>query len=305
LAAVPAGQERGMGAGSTGSGSGTRVSPRGSGSGARDVGDAVQDSAQDAQESTTVDRLARLGIASRGLVWLVVGGLGVALLLGRSTRTDQQGALREIAKQPLGEGLLVVLAVGFAGYAASLLLSAAVGHQRSRSRTAARVESGGKALVYLALAVLVVRFLADGQQEKGDPTPSLTARLMGQPGGRWLVGLVGVVVVGAGVALAVRAFQGKHAEKIESWEVPDGRARLAVRVGTVGQAGRALVLVLVGGFVVVSALTEDPGKAKGLDGALHTLVRQPFGTVVVAVAVLGMLAYAVWSFLEAAYHRHD
>jgi hypothetical protein len=290
-----------MGSGGTGR-AGTRESTRGSGS---DVGDAVERSAQEAHESTAVDRLARLGIASRGLVWLVVGVLGVALLLGRSTRTDQQGALRAIADRPFGEGLLVVLAVGFAGYAASLLLSAAVGHQRSGSRTAARLESAGKAVVYVLLAGLVVRFLADGQRQKGDPTPSLTARLMGVPAGRWLVGVVGLAVVGVGVALAVRAFQGKHAEKIESWKVPDGRARLAVRVGTVGQAGRALVLVLVGGFVVVAALTEDPRKAKGLDGALHTLVRQPLGTAVVAVAVVGMLAYAVWSFVEAVWHRHD
>lgn len=290
-----------MGAAGTGR-AGTREGTRGSG---RDVGDAVERSAEEAHESTAVDRLARLGIAGRGLVWLVVGVLGVALLLGRSTRTDQQGALRAIADEPLGEGLLVVLAVGFAGYAASLLLSAAVGHRRSRSRTAARLESAGKALVYAALAVLVVRFLADGQHEKGDPTSSLTARLMGAPAGRWLVGVVGLVVVGVGVALAVRAVQGKHAEKIESWKVPDGRARLAVRVGTVGQAGRALVLVLVGGFVVVAAVTEDPAEAKGLDGALHTLVRHPLGEVVVVVAVVGMLAYALWSFVEAAYHRHD
>lgn len=261
----------------------------------------AEQTARDVHQSGAVDGLARVGLASRGLVWLVIGLLGVSVLRGGQARTDQQGALRAIADKPLGEVLLVVLVVGFLGYALWQALNAAVGRLETRKR----VESGAKALLYGFLAVTVVRFLAAAQQSGTDPTPSLTARLMEQPGGRVLVGLVGAFVVALGGHLVLRALKGSHAKKIEGWKVPDGRARSAVRLGTVGLVGRALVVALVGGFLVSAAVQADPREAKGLDAALQTLADQPFGKVLLGLAVAGLLAYAAWSFVEALFHRHD
>ena len=262
--------------------------------------------AREVHGSGAVDALARLGLASRGLVWLVVGLLAVSVLRGGQARTDQAGALREIADRPLGEVLLVVLVVGFLGYALWQGLSAAVGHRHAAggSRLTERAESAGRAVVYVALAVSVVRLLAGGQRSGGDATPSLTARLMEQPGGRWLVGLVGLAVVAAGVVFVVRALKGEHAKKIESWKVPDGRGRLALRLGTVGLVGRGLVLGLIGSFLVGAAVQADPREARGLDAALQTLAQQSHGKAMLGVAAVGLLAYALWSFVEAAFHRH-
>ena len=75
----------------------------------------VEGRARQAHGSDTVERLARVGIAARGLVWLVVGLLGLAVVLGGDEQTDKGGALREIADRPLGELLLLVLVVGFLG----------------------------------------------------------------------------------------------------------------------------------------------------------------------------------------------
>src|SRR3954447_4744351 len=94
-----------------------------------DVKEAARDAARDAEDSTTVEWLARLGLASRGVIWLVVGLLAVQVALGNNTQADKNGALRAIADKPLGELLLVVLAIGFLGYAAWRLLEGAVGHR--------------------------------------------------------------------------------------------------------------------------------------------------------------------------------
>lgn len=261
----------------------------------------AEQTARDVHRSGAVDALARVGLASRGLVWFVIGLLGVSVLRGGQARTDQQGALRAIADRPLGEVLLVVLAVGFVGYAVWQALNVAVGSQGPKKRT----ESGLKVLLYAFLAVTVVRFLAAEQQSSEDATRSLTARLMEQPGGRTAVGVVGLLVIGLGGHLATRALKGSHAKKIEGWKVPDGRARQAVRLGTVGLVGRALVVALVGAFLVSAAVQADPQQAKGLDAALQSLSDRPFGKVLLGLAVLGLLAYAAWSFVEAAFHRHD
>lgn len=261
--------------------------------------------AREVHDSDALEGLARLGLAARGVVWLVIGLLGVSLLLGHAQQTDREGALRAIADRRYGEVLLVVLVVGFVGYALWRALSAAVGHrdEDGTKRTAKRLMSAGKAVLYAFLAWSTVRFLADQGSSGGDETSSQTARVMQHSGGRLLVGAVGVGVVVTGAVMVVRAVQGKHAKKLEQFRL-DPRAReTAKTVGTVGLSGRGLVLALVGAFLVVAAVQFDPAEAKGLDAALKTLADRAYGQVLLAVAVIGVLAYGVWSFVEAAYRK--
>jgi hypothetical protein len=239
-------------------------------------------------------------------VWLVIGLLALRTALGHGARTDRQGALRALADEPFGEVLLVVLVIGFAGYAAWRALAAAVGHrdeQDQRKRAGKRVASGARALLYASFAVSTASFLLHGQQAKGDKTAPLTARVMQHTGGRTLVLLVGVAVVVTGLAMAVRAVKGKHDDQLDTGRMPHRLRDAASTVGAVGVGGRGLVVVLIGAFLVKAAVQFRPKEAKGLDASLQSLSQQPFGKVLLLLVVLALLAYAVWSFVEAAYRR--
>lgn len=264
----------------------------------------VEGKARQAHGSEAVEKLARLGIAARGLVWLVVGLLALSVVFGGDEQTDKGGALRVIADKPLGEVLLVVLVVGFLGYAAWQLLEAAVGHQKDdgAKRWGKRALSLGKGLVYAFLAVTTIQFLLRGGGGE-DQTQSRTADLLGRTGGRTAVGVIGVVLVVAGIVIAVRALKEKHSKRLKQYRLPDQLKRPAVVIGIVGLVGRGAVIVLIGFFLVRAAWTFDPAQAKGLDAALQSLAQQPFGRVLLGVAVVGMLGYALWSFIEAAYRR--
>ena len=259
--------------------------------------------ARDAEDSSAVRGLARLGLAARGLVWLVIGLLTLSVLLGGSEQTDQGGALQAVADKPFGEVLLVVLAVGFFGHGLWRLLTTVVGHRDKDGKElwAARGASLVRGLVYAALGVVTVRFLLVGGS--GDKTQSVTADVMAATGGRWLVGLAGVVLVGLGLAKGWKGVTEDHADELEHRRMPSGLRSPAVKVGIVGLLGRGAVFVLLGGFLVRAAVLFDPQEAKGLDAALATVSQQPYGKVLLALCVLGVLAYAAWSFLEALYKR--
>ena len=263
--------------------------------------DDAEQAARAAHDSAPVEVLARLGLASRGLVFLVLGVLALTLALGGSARADHTGALRTLADKPLGEPLLLVLAVGFAGYAAYLVLSAAVGHRSEEHRTAMRLKDGSKSLVYAALSVSTFAFLARG--EGGESTQSRTAELMSRSGGRTAVGLVGLVVLGIGAYLVVKGLRRKHAECLEQYKIPRALRGPAIAVGAVGYVGRGVTVGLVGAFLLLAAATTDPKQAKGLDAALHSLVEQPYGPVLLGLTAVGVLAYALWSFIEAAWRE--
>ena len=73
--------------------------------------------------------LARAGFVARGLVYLIIGVLALKLALGDGGKaTNQQDALKTIADRPFGKTLLVLVAIGLAGYALWRLIRAAVGH---------------------------------------------------------------------------------------------------------------------------------------------------------------------------------
>lgn len=263
----------------------------------------VQGKAKQAHTSDAVQTLARVGIAARGLVWLVVGLLALSVVFGGDKQTDQGGALRTIADKPFGEVLLGVLVLGFLGYAAWRVLSAAVGHQDEdgHTRTAHRVASLVDGLVYVFLALSTVKFLTRG--DSSDATASRTAELMAKPGGRTAVGLLGLVLIAIGIVLTVKAFRRDHVDKLRRGRMPSWLRGPAVTLGVVGLVGRSFVLALIGLFLALAAYRFNPAEAKGLDAALQTLAQQSFGKLLLLIAVIGMLAYSAWSFVEAAYRR--
>ena len=265
--------------------------------------DSAEQTARAVHDSLTVEVLARLGLFSRGLLWGALGFLALSLVRGMEAQADQTGALRTLASAPLGELLLIVLAVGFAGYATWLLLEAAVGYRREqgRERLLHRGKSAFKGVVYLALSISTAQFLSRG--EGGGTASSRTAEVMARPGGRTAVGLVGLVLLGIGLYLVVKGITRKHAECLEQYRVPRLMRRPGILVGAVGYVGRGFTLGLVGAFLLRAAVQFEPRQAQGLDAALQTVVQQPYGRILLGLMVIGVLAYALWSFFEAAFRE--
>ena len=63
------------------------------------------------------------------------------------------------------------------------------------------------------------------------------------------------------------------------------------------------VMVTLMTAIVVAALTHDPEKASGLDGALKSLADLPFGTFILWLVGAGLIIYGVYCFARARYAR--
>jgi hypothetical protein len=267
------------------------------------VGEAKR-AANKAKNSDAVEWLARLGLVSRGAIWLTVGLLAAQVALGDKQRADKNGALAAIKDKPFGELLLVILAVGFFGYAAWRLLEGAVGHRDEdddRKRWAKRIASLFRGGIYLFLGASTTKFVfSSGGNDKTKP---LTARVMAATGGRTLVLLIGAGLVIGGLAMAFRGVRQKFEDLVHMEKMPGPVQSMTRVVGTVGLVSRGIVFALVGWFLIDAAIRFEPDKAKGLDASLKTVAHQPFGRVALFAGAVGLLAFALWSWIEARYRK--
>jgi Na+/proline symporter len=267
----------------------------------RQAGQAAQDAAP------FVERMARLGYFARGVVYVTVGWLAILAALGwGGKKTTADGALATIANQPFGKILLVVLVLGLAGYAAWRFVQAAVDpehHETNAKALAKRVGYAISGVAYSGLAISAVNMLRGVAGPRHGTTQDATARLMEKPFGPWLVGLVGLIVIGVGLNAAYIAVKEKFLQKLKQDEMNLTERQWAMRIGKAGLLAKAAVSGIIGWFLLQAALQSNPDRARGLDGTLHTVAQQPFGKWLLGIVALGLLLYGVYSFFEARYRR--
>ena len=123
---------------------------------------------------------------------------------------------------------------------------------------------------------------------------------MQQPWGQWLVGAIGVAVIIAGIAHAVRGYKGRFMRRLR---VSRGELGALYNVSRFGLIARGVVFVIVGSLLIQAAMQHDPSEAGGLRGAFHQILQQPYGVALLAIVGVGLLSFAVYSVIEGRYRR--
>lgn len=78
------------------------------------------------------------------------------------------------------------------------------------------------------------------------------------------------------------------------------RGRWVELMARFGYAAKGVVYVVVGGLAVQAAAGAGGGTTGG-EGALRTISGQPFGQLLLWVLALGLVGYAAWRFVQAAF----
>ena len=141
--------------------------------------------ARDSSSTTTFEVLARAGFVARGVIYAVIGILAVKLALGDGGKTtNQSGALKKtIAQQPFGQVLLILVAIGLAGYSLWRLFRAFLGHGPEDSDSGLdRVSAFASGIAYAIIFVLALEILLGSGASSGSPKKP-TAGVLGWPSG--------------------------------------------------------------------------------------------------------------------------
>lgn len=255
-----------------------------------------------------LEHFARGGLAARGLVYVMVGGLAVLAAIGSGGGVGGGGsALRWLLNQPLGAAPLALIGFGLVCFSAWRIVSAALDPDRHGTspkglgtravHALSGVVNGGLALTAFGLAI-------GAGSGGGDDAAARdwTAWLLSQPFGRWLVALVGLGVIGAGAYHLWKAWRGDMLKRLS---VPADKRSVALALGRLGYAARGVVFGVIGAFLVAAAIRADSSEAKGLGGALDALREQPFGWMLLALVAAGLAAFGAFGLAQARWRRID
>lgn len=234
----------------------------------------------------------RVGLATRGVIYVVVGVLAAQVATGkRAEQTDQRGALAELADKPFGGALLVLLAAGFGAYALWRTVRAFQGEDGDDPAPHQRTADLGRAVIYLGLLASTAAILR-GTGGTTDPAHTWTAELMTREWGRWLVGAIGTAMLAGGVWLIRRGLTERFREHL------DRLSPGVVRLGRIGHVARGLAFMAVGAFLVRAAVRFDPNEPIGLDAALRQLASSEWGRLLVLGVGAGLAAFGLFSIAE-------
>jgi hypothetical protein len=245
---------------------------------------------------------ARVGYATSAVLHLLIAWIALQVAWSASGKSaDQSGALQTVAGSGLGRLSLWVAVAGFLALGLWQLASAvAVRTAGNSSQWALKAKGISKAVLYLVLAWTSLSFA------KGQPTSSkaqsadFTANLLTHSGGRLLVALIGLVVIGVG---GYHVFKGWTKKFLR--DLGEDPGVLATQAGVVGYIAKGIALAVVGILFVSAAAANSSHKATGLDGALRTLRQQPAGQWILTAVAIGIAAFGLYSFARSRHARVD
>jgi hypothetical protein len=255
-------------------------------------------------------RLARCGYATRGVIYLLIGVLaGKAAIGAGGETTDNTGALVALYQQPFGRFLTGIIAIGLFAYALWLFVAAALdpeGKGTEARGIGSRIVFAAIGCSYTGLGVVAVRLVlhrGTGGHSSDASAQDWTARLLASPLGAAAVVFIGLLALGAAGFFYYQAATARFRDELNMTEARTTERQWVVPLGRVGYAALGVVNTIIGLFLVIAAVRHNAGEAKGLGGALNALTQRPDGALLLGVVAIGLIAYGVYSFVEARYRR--
>ena len=251
----------------------------------------------------TAAALVRLGYLSKAIVYLLVGTLAFRVAAGMEggRLTDPGGSLYTVLRQPFGNTMMILIAIGLLTYAFWRIAGALLGWRRQAYEGyGVRALTIVRAAVYGAVGFKAMKLALGLRGGDSGPEPLVRAA-MGWPLGQWLIVVAGLGVAWYGVVQIRGAMKGRLEEDLEASELRSRAGNWALDVARAGIIARGVVLLLLAYGVVRAAVDHRPSAAGGLDASLQILNALPQGALLLGATAAGLIAYGIYQLLHARY----
>ena len=249
---------------------------------------------------------ARLGHISTGAVYLVVGVVALSAAIGAHVRvTGAQGALHRLLDHPLGVVAVTGIAVGLIADACWQIVRAATDADRAGAGLRGWAERTGwvvSGVVHFGLAVAAIKLVVGIPQTTSEAQARAWVALLLFVG-PWAVGAIALGVGGVAAFLLYRAWVVDVDRRLDLRQMTRAGRLVVLGLGAFGLVARAMVYGVIAWFLMLSAVTANSLRARGLGGAFRAIGHEHYGPPLLAAIALGFIANGIVEILRARYQR--
>jgi hypothetical protein len=267
---------------------------------------AVTRKAEQAGDSRSLALLARVGLIAYGVVHLLIGWLAAQIAWGsRGNSADSSGALNTLAEQPFGKLLLGLVAVGLVALTLWQASEAIWGyrHLRAAKRRRKQLTSGAQTLIYALLAYGAASIALGSGSSGSTSEKAATSGVMAWPAGRLIVVVLGLLVIGFGATLVIKGAKRSFVDEIDTSRLSGTTRQGVLGLGQAGYIAKGIAFGVVGALLSYAASTFDRNEEQGLDGAMQTILEQPFGRFLLSAVALGFAAFGLFAIIQSRYRQ--
>jgi hypothetical protein len=157
--------------------------------------------------------------------------------------------------------------------------------------------------LYLAIGIYALKLGLSGTVgDDGDSRQFVVSKVLEYPGGKYIVIIASLIVVGMGIHQISKGVTGKFMKKVNL--VRSNFKEIFRTTGVIGYISRGIVLGIIGYFLFHAALLSNASEARGT-GAVFEFLENKLGSLLMAVVALGLAGYGVFTLVKAKYQKID
>lgn len=255
-----------------------------------------------------IEKLARFGFIAKGVIYVLLGIMAVMAAIGQggTQQADRNGVAQLIFEQPFGRILAILLVIGIIGYVIWRFIEAINDPQHVGSDNKGMVKRIGyfvSGLIYTGFAISIIRQLAGSGSGSSNSKQTWTAKLLEMDAGPFIVMLIGIIVVIAGIMQFVKAYKAEFKKHLRLESVRAETRTWITRIGRIGFTARGIVWLIIGYFIIRAGAESDASQVKGSQGAFNFLEQMSNGQWILLAVAIGVTAYGVFQFVKARYYQ--
>ena len=254
-----------------------------------------------------IKKMARTGFVAKGVVYGIIGILTfkAAFDMG-GQKAGQMAVLEFLEKQTFGNILLILMALGLASYAAWRFIQSVKDPEKigdDKKGMAKRIGFFCSGLLYLGLGVLAaLKAFGSGSGSSGSSGSAQKSSFLASETGLWILGIVGVGIIIAGIFQFVKAYKNDYYKKLGLASLGDKKKRESIKkTAEFGLSARGVILVIIGFFAIKAAANSNPSEIKTTQEAFAFIQESAYGPWLMGLVAAGLVAYAIYMFLVAKY----
>lgn len=253
-----------------------------------------------------IKNIARTGLAAKGIIYAIIGVL--TFLAAINMGGEKAGKLKVLdflEKQAFGNVLLILIGIGMLCYSFWCFFQGIKDPENIGNDKKGKVKRTGRfisGLIYLGFGVIA--FLNAFGSSTGSGGSGKQSSLLASNFGLIALGIGGVIIIGVGLYQFTKIKKDKFKEHFSAKALSEEKRRKTIfNTAYLGLTSRGIIFLIIGFFAVKAAASSDPEKIKTTTDAFSFLEQSSYGAWLLGIVAIGLIAYAIYTFMLAKYRR--